>query len=193
MHHLGCLEPRHRKRHSWESARLWLLLLALFATQPGTAASPASLEKAVKASFLFKFAPFVEWPAEAFTATERNFIICVMGDDPFGAVLNDVVRGQKIRERPVNVRRLAMAGSATGCHILYAGHSPDADYAPFAALDGQPVLTVADRDGGPPGAMIAFVMQSGRVRFRIDDSAARTSGLKISSKLLGLALAVNRK
>lgn len=120
-------------------------------------------------------------------------MICVIGDDPFGAVLNDVVRGQKIMQRPVNVRRLTPAGSITGCHILYAGHSPEADYAPFATLDGQPVLTVSDKDGGPPGAMIAFVMQSGRVRFQIDDSAARTNGLKISSKLLGLALAVNRK
>lgn len=174
-------------------AGVCLSLTVLLFSQAGMTTAPASLERAVKASFLFKFAPFVEWPPAAFTTSDRNFMICVIGEDPFGTVLNEVVRGQKIRERPVSVRRLGPTGNTTGCHILYAGRSSDAGYAPFAALTGQPVLTVSDHGSGPSGAMIDFVMQSGRVRFQIDDSAARANGLRISSKLLGLALAVNRK
>jgi hypothetical protein len=41
--------------------------------------------------------------------------------------------------------------------------------------------------------MIHFVTQGGRVRFQIDEGTARASGLKISSKLLALAVAVDRK
>ncbi len=179
---------RHR------SAFALLLLMILFAITPVEASLPPStLEQAVKASFLFKFAPFVDWPPTALAAGERTFTICVAGGDPFGSVLDDVVRGQKIAGRSVAVRRLQAAGSAAGCRILFAGHSDDPGYAPFAALAGQPVLTVADRTGGPPGAMIEFVRQGGRVRFHIDDGAARANGLKISSKLLGLAISVNRK
>lgn len=170
---------------------LFLLLLAAVPVRAATA--PLSLEQAVKASFLFKFGPFVEWPATAFVPGERTFTICVAGSDPFGSVLDDVVRGQKIGGRPVAVRRLGDAGSPAGCRILFAGPSPATDYAPFASLAGQPVLTVADRSGGPPGAMIQFVTQGGRVRFHIDEGAARANGLKISSKLLGLALSVDRK
>lgn len=168
----------------------WLLAAAIPA---GAVNSPALLERAVKASFLFKFAPFVEWPPTAFPAAEKNFQICVTGEDPFGTVLDDVVRGQNMAARPVSVRRLGPEASPAGCQILFAGHSAEADYAPFAALAGQPVLTVADKNGGPPGAMIQFVMQGGRVRFAIDDSTARASGLKISSKLLGLATSVDRR
>ncbi|GFZ97932.1 hypothetical protein GCM10019071_30300 [Sphingobium fuliginis] len=155
--------------------------------------SPTTLERAIQANFLFKFAPFVEWPPAAFSGTERNFVICVVGEDPFGTLLNEVVRGQKMVGRPVVVRRAGGEAGPTGCHILFAGHSTDPGYAPFATTEGQPVLTVADKSAGPSGAMIEFVRQSGRVRFQIDDGAARANGLKISSKLLGLAIAVNRK
>lgn len=158
-----------------------------------SAAPPQQLEQAVKASFLFKFAPFVEWPASARGGTGKAFTICIGGEDPFGATLNEVIRGQRIAGRPVEVRRLADGADATGCQILFVGRSGTAGNAPFAGVAGQPVLTVSDRKNGISGAMIQFVMQNGRVRFQIDDGMARASGLTISSKLLGLAVAVERK
>ncbi len=157
------------------------------------AASPRPLEQAVKASFLFKFAPFVEWPDNAIGTGGKPFTICLSGEDPFGATLDEVVRGQRISGRPVNVRRLGDSGSAAGCQMLFAGRSAVAGYMPFAEIAGQPVLTVSDQKSGVAGSMIVFVMQGGRVRFQIDDSAARAHGLVINSKLLGLALSVERK
>lgn len=166
----------------------------LFAAPPSRAAvSPASLEQAVKANYLFKFAPFVDWPSGVFPPAEKKFLICVVGEDPFGRILDDVVRGEKMVGRPVIVRRLDPAADPAGCHILFAGRSPVANYAPFGPVNGKPVLTVGDRDGGPPGAMIQFVMQAGRVRFQIDDRSARACGIRISSKLLGLAISVDKK
>lgn len=175
------------------AASLGLMLVATTLPQPGRANAPSPLEQAVKASYLFKFAPFVEWPPAAFTSGDKTFLICVAGEDPFGSVLDDVVRGQRMANRPVRVRRLGASGSPAGCHMLFAGRSAETDYAPFAPLAGQPVLTVSDHNGGPTGAMIQFVMQAGRVRFQIDDGAARACRLKISSKLLALAIAVDRK
>lgn len=197
MHDLNPPLPKRRRgRHRW-AASLCLLILAGAASGAGPPSSPTTLERAIQANFLFKFAPFVEWPPAAFSPTDRKFVICVVGEDPFGTILDDVVRGQKMASRPVVIRR---AGSETGpnarpngCHILYAGPSADPGYAPFAAAEGQSVLTVADKGAGPAGAMIEFVRQSGRVRFQINDGAARANGLKISSKLLGLAIAVDRK
>ncbi|HKT76606.1 MAG TPA: YfiR family protein [Sphingobium sp.] len=192
MHALTRPPPTRRtRRRGW--ARLGLLLAGALIAQPGEATPSTALEQAVKASFLFKFAPFVEWPPTAFSAGDKAFLICVAGEDPFGSVLDDVVRGQRMANRPVRVRRLGPTGSPTGCHMLFAGRSAESAYAPFAPLAGQPVLTVSDRNGGPTGAMIQFVMQAGRVRFQIDDGAARACKLKISSKLLALAVAVDRK
>ena len=58
-------------------------------------------------------------------------------------------------------------------------------------MAGKPVLTVTDAadDAGAKG-MINFVIAAGRVRFEIDDVAARAGGLVISSKLLSLAVSV---
>ncbi|KEQ53866.1 YfiR family protein [Sphingobium chlorophenolicum] len=188
MHDLRPPPRKGRRRRRWAA----LSFLSLF-VGTASATAPATLERAVQANFLFKFAPFVEWPPEAFATSERAFVICVVGDDPFGALLNDVVRGQKMANRPVVVRRAVGDPAPPGCHILFAGPSADAGYAPFTAAEGKPVLTVADKGAGPAGAMIEFVRQNGRVRFQIDDGAARAHGLRISSKLLGLAIAVDRK
>jgi len=170
-------------------ATLFALCLLLAGGWSKAAVTP-QLEQAVKASFLFKFAPFVEWPTGA-VAVGKPFTICLSGEDPFGATLDEVVRGQRISGRSVLVRRLTEGTGATGCQMLFAGRSTNPDYAPFTDLSGQPVLTVSDQKNGVPGAMIQFVMQGGRVRFQIDNSAARANGLVISSKLL--ALSVERK
>lgn len=194
-HLIPRLPGRHRRRLRWAALScLPFWAWAVTATAAGLVNSPTTLERAIQANFLFKFAPFVEWPPEAFSASDKAFVICVAGEDPFGTLLNDAVRGQKMAGRPVTIKRAGSeTGGPAGCHILFAGPSADPSYAPFATAEGKPVLTVADKGAGPGGAMIEFVRQNGHVRFQIHDGAARANGLKISSKLLGLAIAVDRK
>lgn len=154
----------------------------------------AALEPAVKASYLFKFAPFITWPDRAFSGPSQPFMICVVGEDPFESVLDEVVRGQRMGGHPVAVRRLGKSPSVGACHILYAGKSAQAgDYLPFQGLSGQAVLTVTDTSTGISGAMIRFVKLGGRVRFQIDAAAAKASGLVVSSKLLGLAISADKQ
>src|SRR3546814_18869840 len=79
--------------------------------------------------------------------------------------------------------------SPAGCNLLFAGESSDLDPDILSGKAARPILTVTDRSKGVAGGMIEFVMQGGRVRFQIDERAARASGPRISSKPLGLALA----
>lgn len=160
------------------------------AQSPAIAATRQPLEQTVKASFLFKFAPFVEWPGGALGAAGRPFTICITAQESFGRALDEVVRGQRINGRSITVRRMTAAGDAIGCHILFVGSNGDP--AILTAATGLPVLTVSDT-AYVPGSMIKFVMKNGRVRFEIDDALARANGLNISSKLLNLAVAVERK
>ena len=179
--------------------RLWRLAQATVAVglclaQAGAAlAGNASLEYAVKANYLYKFAPFVEWPERAFPSPTSPFNICVVGEDPFGKGLDDAVQGQRVGERPISVRRAAAAEPGMNCQILFvstsAAHSP-ADT--LRVVAGAPVLTVTDQSRGVPGGMIQFVMRDGRVKFEINAAAAEASGLQISSKLLGLATSLRR-
>ena len=176
---------RGHGRMRW-TALLAMLGLALSATS-GHAQAGAT-ESAVKATYLYKFAPFVEWPTSAFASPSSPFYLCVMADDPFGAVLDQAASGQRVDEHPVAVRRLRGADGAAGCHILYLGAAAKATNGALRNLRGTPVLTVSDQTD--PGAIIRFVVKDGRVRFEIDTAAATANGVMISSKLLSLAVAV---
>src|SRR5579872_4156465 len=71
------------------------------------AAENAPLEDAVKATFLYKFGEFVQWPAE--TVTEgAPFVLCAVGDDGVTAVMDRAAAGQRVGTRPVTVRHLQM-------------------------------------------------------------------------------------
>ena len=158
-------------------------------------AQAQNLELAVKATYLYKFAPFVEWPASAFETEVTPLSICVQGEDPFGPVLDHAVAGQRVGSHPVVVRRMARVERGSGCHILYAGGSRAQSASDaLRAVRGASVLTVTD-SGHETGAhgIIQFRIKEGRVRFDIDDAAAAEDRLAISSKLLSLALTVRTR
>ena len=155
---------------------------------------PASLEYPIKATYLYKFAPFVTWPEAAFDSPGSPFVLCIVGEDPFGSLLDQAVAGQRVGQHPIVVRRLQKVDRGANCHILFVGASRGQAAADaLAVVKGAPVLTVTDSVGADTGAsVIHFVVQDNRVRFRIDGQAAAQNGLVISSKLLSLALASRR-
>jgi len=171
----------------------WRLILAVWALvlavgEPA-ASEDRSLEYPVKAAFLYQFGSFVEWPPGAFGDADRTLRICIVGHDPFGADIDRVVRGQTIGGRTLAVRRMATIAPQSGCQIAYLGGSPEQSIAAAArAVLDDPVLTVADV--AAPGVVVQFVVRANRVRFRIDTRAAGAGRMRVSSKLLNLALEV---
>lgn len=154
--------------------------------EPAGAAPGVATEAQVKAVFLFNFARFVQWPDGAFAATDSPFHICILGTDPFGPELDEVVAGETVDGHPMAVRRLASADDAGDCHIAYVD-SAEADTfrEALAAVGDRPTLLVSDLErAAEQGAIIQFHRDGSRVRLRINLAAARSAGLTISSKLL---------
>jgi hypothetical protein len=140
---------------------------------------------AIKATYLYKFPPYIEWPDDTL-GHAAQFPICLVGADPFGPLLDRAVGGQQIAGRPIVIRRLAAFDAGAGCLIVFAA-GPVHDI--LAAAQGSPVLTVTDvGQDAPDKGMINIVIVDNRVRFEIDDKAAARAGFTISSKLLSLAL-----
>ena len=152
-----------------------------------------SLEYAVKATYLYKLAPFVNWPPQTFTAANVPFRICVVGEDPFDDYLEKAVAGHSFGTHPFEVRRMQTLAPDAQCQIVFVSHLPTQNIGDvMASVDGKPVLTVTDSTApGGSGSIMQFVIENGRVRFDIDTGAAARNHLTISSKLLNLALAVN--
>lgn len=146
-------------------------------------------EYQVKALFLFNFAQFVEWPAAAFAGDRAPLKIGVLGADPFGPVLDAVVAGETIRERPIAIERSSQLLDLSDCHIIFVAESERLRIpAIVAATADWPVLTVGDSpDFARRGGTVAFVFEGQKIRFEINRAAAQRQGLKLSSQLLALA------
>jgi hypothetical protein len=143
-------------------------------------------EYQIKAVFLYNFAQFVDWPQTAFADDHSPFVVAVLGDDPFGAALDETIRGERLNGRGLAVIRSNRVEDLLACHILFISRSESGRLDQvLSALKGRSILTVSDIDGfSHLGGMIQFVTENNKVRLRINNDAARSAGLKISSKLL---------
>ena len=170
---------------AWRLFLACLAVLALF--NPETIAQ--SRESELKAAFVYNFAQFTEWPATAYAATNAPLVIGILGDDPFGAAINDIVRGENVGGHPIEVRRLRTVSECRDCHILFVSRSED-NRVPriLRELRNRPILTVSDLpDFAHRGGMIALYTAENKLRFRINAMVAKDAGIALSSKLLRLA------
>jgi hypothetical protein len=171
-----------------------VVALALLVAWPAAAQPVGSLEYPVKANYLVKFTAFVQWPPAAFESNASPMAVCVLGEDPFGPVLDRAAAAEVAGGRRVVVRRLNRVDARSGCQVIYLGKSREQSVPQaLAALAGAPVLTVTDSVRGDQRGVIHFAVADNRVRFHIDDQAAARSHLAISSRLLSLALSVRAR
>ncbi len=164
-------------------AVLMLCLLGLGSTQ-----GQPSREYPLKAAFLYNFAAFVEWPEPALASPTDPFIIGILGADPFGSAIDEIVAGEQAKNRPLIVQRFADPADAARAHILFISESETPRLeAILQHCRERPVLTVSDIPGfAQRGGVIEFRVEN-TVRLHINVDAARSGQLTISSKLLQLA------
>jgi hypothetical protein len=163
-------------------ATIGLLLLA----PAVSAVAEAPGEYQVKAVFVFNFSHFVDWPAKSLASPGDPFIIGILGDDPFGARIDEAVRGEQINGHPLVVRRFHRVDEAGECRILFIAPSEGARLSHIvAAMNHSSTLTVSDlARSAERGVMIQFVTENNRIRLRINVESAHAAGLTINSNLL---------
>jgi hypothetical protein len=186
---------KRRARHAYRTPGLrgaaYAAIYALSLIWSGSAKSDnEALAYAVKATYLCKLPAFVTWPAG--TQTGGAFALCVVGQDPFGSLLDRAAEGQTVQQQPIVVRRYPTVANNPACQLIFvAGSSSQSVAATLATVRGAPVLTVTDGQRDPASSgIINFVLADDHVRFEIDQGSAAQNGLVISSKLLSLATAV---
>jgi YfiR/HmsC-like len=168
---------------------LSMSLLLLGSGQKLAAQAAISPESQVEAVFLYNFARFVSWPPRAFPDPQAPLVIGVLGEDPFGAYLDETVRGEKVNGRPLVVQRYRRVGEIKACHVLFISKSEgDRLEQILAALRGRSILTVSDADGFTGrGGMIRFLTEKNKVRMQVNLDVVKSANLNVSSKLLRVA------
>jgi len=171
-------------RPRWRSL-IWVVLCCFAAVAQAQSAS----EYQVKAAFLFNFARFVEWPADAFLSVDSPLQICILGQDPFGRDFEQMIEDKTVSGHRMELAHPEGVPQARACQILFIS-SPDKQQIreTLEGLKGSSVLTVGDAPGfAKMGGVINFVLDDNRVRFEINQKAAEAAHLKLSARLLTVA------
>lgn len=158
------------------------------------AAPPPVSESDVKAAVLVNFARYVEWPAGAFRDAGDPLVICVLGQDPFGHMLDEIVAGKSVDGRALVVHRIPDTKNAGGCQILFVG-SCDRKLlnSDSGAFRGSGVLSVGEEGNAQSDNLVlTLTKEDGKVHFTVNMQAANREQLRISSRLLGLASKVKK-
>lgn len=162
-------------------------LVALAFAWPRVAAATEPIsEYALKAAFVFHFTQFVDWPDSAFSDAAAPFVIGVLGDNPFGESLAELVEDETFHGRRIVVWHGEKLAESKGCQILFISRSEEAHLERVLdTVHGGNVLTVGDIEGfSAQGGVIGFEVREKRLRLKINVAHAKASGLVISSKLL---------
>ena len=172
------------------------LLRGLATAALGAAAALAhaqqASEAALKAAFLYKFAGYAEWPAQAFSAADAPIVIGVAGNDDVAAELERLVPGRVVNGRPVAVRRVRDATGLAGVHELFVGRAEAGARALVRTATQQSALTVTE-SSLETGSAINFVAVDDRIGFEVSLENAEKAGVRISARMLSVARRVVQK
>lgn len=186
---LLCWQGLPRRGSLGRMAAAWLVALAWAAAAPAAATRPVAeaTEASVKAAYLHKFLPYVEWPAGALGPAGEPLVIGVLGAPAVLAELEAVVAGRPSQGRTVLTRRLEPGDALDAVHMLYLGRGVTLP-APLLGPAPRPLLVVTDAPGGlPEHAVLNFVTVERRVRFEASLRAAARARLRLSARLLEVA------
>ena len=169
---------------------LALCLLIISVPQPLPAADAAlTLEYRIKAGYLYNLAKFVEWPNPPSSPERSPIRIGVVGGAEILPILQQVLQGKLLEERPIELTPVAKPAADTGCHILFIHHSfGQSPVQIWQALSNAPVLLVGESEQfAEQGGMIGFVRESNSFRIHLNLETASRAHLKVSAKLSSVA------
>jgi hypothetical protein len=169
---------------------LGTLVTALVLTGERAATQSASAP-GLKAAYLFNFAQFVEWPADALPAG-APLALCVFGDGAVADALEKTTVGRSVGGHGLTVVRLRSGVPLPTCHVLYlAGSDRQGWRDVIGTLNGKLVLTVSDAARFVhTGGMVELLTNDGRMQIAVNTDALHRSQVRLSSRVLTLATIV---
>src|SRR5687767_2862806 len=125
--------------------RIYALFVSIAFLLPASFARAQTGEYELKAAFLYNFTQFVQWPESAFSAPDTPFQLCLVGEDPFGRILDDTVTSEFVNQHPIVVRRIKEVENTSSCHMIFVSVKTDIPFeAVLQAIGDRPVLVAGE-------------------------------------------------
>lgn len=166
---------------------LCLFIVLSFFPEKSHASEP-KLER-VKTAFVYKFLQLVEWNGNEGDSHEDTLVIGILGDERVLDRLS-ILKGRSIGDRRIIVKLVNDKSNGAGLiHVLYVDKSRVKRLEQrLSTLENPAVLTISEGSKNElHSSMIVLYEDDGYVRFDINNTLARSKGIKLNAKLLELA------
>lgn len=150
----------------------------------------SAVEQRIKAASLYKFLGYAEWPPAAFSAPDSPYVIGIVDAEEIAQELSRISANRQVNGRRLVIRKMKQGEPLAGIHALFIGRAARDRQAQWLQLAQRlPILTVTETPGGlAQGSMINFLLAEDRVRFEVSLDALEDSKVKLSSRVLSVAL-----
>jgi YfiR/HmsC-like len=189
------MDLRSAARMSGSRGVFLLLASLLWTAAAGGDPIDSASEQSIKAAYLYKFADYVEWPESAMRDRRAPLTIGVIGADSLADELEEMTRGRTAHGRPIEVKRITAEDPLRGLHVLFVSAAGSADLRDLtmAARQHSVLLVTESGDALEVGSIINFRPVDQRIRFEVSLDSADRSHLKLSARLLAVALHVEQR
>ncbi|MDD4374920.1 MAG: YfiR family protein [Bacteroidales bacterium] len=164
----------------------FLLFFGLLNT--GLKAQEASSEN-LMATFIYNFTNYVEWDKPS---SDSVFNIVILGDGKLDKPLQYIASIKMVGQKKIRIIQSENQSAPDQCDLLFV---PEAQIELLENYNShfpehQTLIISATENGLEKGAMINFTNLDGKIGFEINHTAIRNQGLKVSSRLLKIAVKV---
>ena len=203
--------PVYPLSHVWlkRKERLYLLLFSfcmVFFSPFFTFAFAQEIanEDKIKASYVFNFIRFIEWPSSNLNNSSapgsknshsQNLVICVINrKNQFVKAFNPVI-GKKVKGQTLQFKKLTNISNISQCNLLYIDKAEKNMVSELLlAIKEYHILSISDiKSFCRLGGMIGMVTRKGKIKVEINLNVAKAAGFKISSNLLEVATIVSSR
>lgn len=171
------------------------LVISLAVLAPGVNAASnegtgGAVEQRIKAASLYKFLGYTEWPPAVFSTADSPYVIGIVEAEEIAQELSRISANRQVNGRRLVIRKMKQGDTLAGIHALFIGKAARDRQAQWLQLAQRlPILTVTETPGGlAQGSMINFLLAEDRVRFEVSLDALENSNVKLSSRMLSVAL-----
>jgi len=149
-------------------------------------------EYQIKAAYLYNFARYIKWPANAFESDDAPFVFCVLGKELFIDELQTLGTQHTINNRSLEVNYPTELTDVESCHILFVAESAQnkiMEWLDYLYIHHKPILTVSDiPEFVESGGMIMFYINpSDQVRIALDLETLAEVNLSVSHDLFDVS------
>lgn len=146
-------------------------------------------EYSLKAAFTLNFARLTRWPDDS----KELLSFCVMGNNTMQNAFK-IVNNEFINDKVSQLKIINRDREITDCQVLMiSGINHNKLRKIYSSARNHTILTISEvEDITRSGAIINFIKEGDKIRFQINVKYAQQAGLKISSRLLKLAIVTDQ-